>query len=166
MNLLAGHLCELGHRRVAYAVIDLRRRNLLREALIELGAKPADVQPMQLQWREGATMAGRLLAQAVLEQKKRASAVFTFSDDAAAGLIGYALEHGVDLPRELSVAGYDDGDVARAVWPSLTTIRQPLDEMARTAVALLMEPASDGKVRNINLPVELIVRRSTAAVNG
>ena len=162
MGLLAEHLWSLGHRRIAHAVVDPRRRDLLREALIKLGADPHHLQAVPLDWRAGTVAAGRQLAESLLAQEKRPTAVFTFSDTVAAGLIGYAWAHGINIPRDLSVAGRDNDEVGQALWPALTTISQPLDEMARAAIELLTQPASERKARNVLCPVELIVRESTS----
>lgn len=163
MKLLAEHFWALGHRRIASAVVYTRRRDPLREALIQLGANPAQIQSLALNWRERPITIGRQLAETILSQRHPPTAVFTFNDEVAAGLIGYAWEHGVRIPQDLSVAGYDDDEIAQAVWPLLTTVRQPLDRMAGAAVELLTEPALDGKVRRVVCPVELIVRSSTGA---
>jgi LacI family transcriptional regulator len=165
MRMLAEHFWSLGHRRFASAVVNIRRRDLFRDALIELGAHPDHIQTLAMNWRETTRTIGRQLATELLAQRQRPMAVWAFNDEVAAGLIGYAWEHGVRVPDDLSVAGCDDGEVAQAVWPTLTTIRQPLEEMSRAAVELLAEPASRGKVRKVVCPVELIVRGSTGAAS-
>jgi LacI family transcriptional regulator len=163
MRMLAEHFWSLGHRRFASAVVNVRRRDLFREALIEVGARPGDIQTMVLNWRETPRTIGRQIATELLALRKRPTAVWAFNDEVAAGLIGYAWEHGVRVPDDLSVVGCDDGEVAQAVWPTLTTIRQPLEEMSRAAVALLTESASRNEMRKVICPVELIVRGSTGA---
>lgn len=164
MRLLAEHLWSLGHRRIACAVVDKRRRNLLREALLELGARPDDVQLVPLNWRERPIVAGRQLAATILSQRRPPSAVFTFNDEVAAGTIGYAWEHGVRVPHDLSVVGHDDDVLAQVTWPPLTTVRQPLDQMAHSAVTLLTEPGTRREARKVLCAVELIVRSSTGPV--
>ena len=166
MKLLAEHFWSLGHRRVASGILYTRRRDLLKEALLELGGKPDQIQSVPLNWRERPLTIGRQLAETILSQRNRPTAVFTFNDEVAAGVIGYAWEHGLRIPHDLSVAGYDDDEIAQAVWPLLTTVRQPLDRMARAAVELLTEPAVDGKSRRVTCPVELIVRNSTGKARG
>jgi LacI family transcriptional regulator len=162
LQQLAEHLVSLGHRHIAIAYVEARRRNLLRDSLVKAGADLRHLQFVSLSAAQDPITAGRELASGILALPQRPTAVFTYADDAAAGLIGYAWEHGLNIPRDLSVVGYDDGQVAQAVWPPLTTIREPLDEMARAAVSLLLDPAKDGNARRIVLPVKFIVRSSTA----
>ena len=164
MKLLAEHFWSLGHRRIACAVVSTRRRDLLKESLLELGGSPDQIQSVLLNWRERPITIGRQLAATILSQRNRPTAVFTFNDGVAAGVIAYAGEHDLSIPQDLSVAGYDDDELAQIVWPHLTTVRQPLDRMARAAVELLTEPAGDGKPRRLITPVELIVRNSTGEV--
>lgn len=163
-QLLARHLWELGHRRIASAAVG-RQRTLLRQELIALGADPDQIVDVPLSWRKAPIEAGRELGAAVLALDPRPTAVFAFNDEVAAGLIGYAWEHGVCVPKELSVVGYDDGEPAKTVWPPLTTVRQPLDEMLKAAVVLLTEPRNGGDGRKVVCPVELIARRSTQPVD-
>jgi LacI family transcriptional regulator len=162
--LLAEHLWNLGHRRIAIAFVNTRGSNPLKNALVKLGGDPKQIQILPLDLNQAPIDAGRDVAAALLSQRNPPTAVFAFNDAIAAGLIGYALEHDVSVPRDLSVAGFDDGDVAQATWPPLTTLRQPLDEMARAAVSLLVKPTIDGKIRKIICPVQLIVRGSTGRV--
>lgn len=163
-QLLARHLWEQGHRRIAIATPAAGRQRTLRQELIALGAAPHQIVDVPLSWRKAPIEAGRELGAAVLALDPRPTAVFAFNDEVAAGLIGYAWEHGVCVPKELSVVGYDDGEPAKTVWPPLTTVRQPLDEMLKAAVALLTEPRNGGDGRKVICPVELIARRSTLAV--
>jgi len=63
-------------------------------------------------------------------------------------------------PDDLSVAGCDDSYVAEVAWPPLTTIHQPISEMASEAVSLLLSPRT-GTTRHLTLPMRLVVRGST-----
>ncbi len=69
----------------------------------------------------------------------RPTAVFGCNDDMAAGVILAAHELGISIPDELSVAGFDDTQLAGIVWPTLTTIHQPTDDMSYTATRLLID---------------------------
>jgi LacI family transcriptional regulator len=75
----------------------------------------------------------------LLTATARPTAIFASNDEMAAGVIAAAHKHGVRVPEQLSVVGYDDTAIARSVWPQLTTVRQPIAEMARKSVALLAE---------------------------
>lgn len=83
----------------------------------------------------------------------------------AAGVITAAGRLNIKLPDQLSVAGFDDNDVAKLVWPPLTTVRQPLNDKARMAVEMLINSfGKEAEAQMVQLPVELIVRESTGPV--
>jgi LacI family transcriptional regulator, galactose operon repressor len=76
-----------------------------------------------------------------------------------------AAEHGLAVPDELSVVGFDDSEQAGLVTPALTTVRQPLAEMGRMAVSLLLRLLDHQRVEamSIELATRLVVRESAAA---
>jgi DNA-binding LacI/PurR family transcriptional regulator len=92
------------------------------------------------------------------------TAIFAGSDLQAVGVYEHARAHGVRIPEDLSVMGYDDLQLSRWVGPPLTTIRQPLSEMAATAARQLiaMEAGAAPLHRRIELATSLVVRESTA----
>jgi LacI family transcriptional regulator len=103
----------------------------------------------------------------MLRAASRPTAIFASNDDMAAAVICVARQRGLDLPRQLSVVGFDDAPVATMVWPQLTTIRQPVRDMARAAADLIIQhsPRRRGWPRplpNRLLNFELILRNSTA----
>ncbi len=163
LKLLAEHFWELGHRRIAVASPEQRWRNVIKERLIELGCDPKQILTLPVNWRKSPVEAGSELAATVLSQRDRPTAVYAFNDEMAAGFISYAWAHGIHIPRDLSVAGFDDAEISRAIWPRITTVHQPFDEMIHAAVKLLAEPSADGKPRDVVCPVQLVVRESTAA---
>jgi LacI family transcriptional regulator len=69
----------------------------------------------------------------------------------------------LDIPTEISVTGFDDTPMSEIVWPPLTTIRQPIQDLTERAVHLLVESKANGNVQYDALPFELIVRESTSA---
>jgi len=83
-------------------------------------------------YRSGTEAAFKLLA-----LDPRPTAILAANDDMAAGAIAAANMRGLSVPNDLSVAGFDDTEIASSIWPELTTIRQPIAEMAERAVALL-----------------------------
>jgi LacI family transcriptional regulator len=87
------------------------------------------------------------------------SAIFAANDDMAAGVLASAHDRGMDLPGQLSVAGFDDTTLARTVWPPLTTIRQPMFDLAHTAADILI---AGGDISHRRLPHTLIERASVA----
>ena len=95
----------------------------------------------------------------LLDLPGRPSAIFASNDDMAAGVLAVAHDRNIDLPGELSVAGFDDTTLARTVWPPLTTVHQPMAELARTATEILI---AGGVINHRRLPHTLIERASVA----
>jgi LacI family transcriptional regulator len=110
---------------------------------------------------------GLICADQMLRSASPPTAIFASNDDTAAAAISVARKLGLRLPEQLSVAGFDDAPVAMMIWPQLTTIRQPVTAMARTATELIIEhsPRRNGwpsPVPRRLLEFELILRNSTA----
>jgi LacI family transcriptional regulator len=103
-------------------------------------------------------------ARHLLDLPQRPTAVFASNDDMALGVLAEAQRLGLAVPSELSIAGFDDSPAASRVFPPLTTVRQPLEEMARLAVDLLISPGGEQgpRVEDRILPHRLVVRESTA----
>ncbi|WP_183030089.1 LacI family DNA-binding transcriptional regulator [Altericroceibacterium spongiae] len=97
----------------------------------------------------------------LLARKPRPTAIFVTSDDMAAGVLNAAQQRGLNVPEDVSVCGYDDGIIAMTVWPYLTTIRQPIAEMAETGVRMLLDWA-DRDIVTRQIGYELIERDSVA----
>jgi LacI family transcriptional regulator, galactose operon repressor len=161
------HLLSLGHRRIAAItgppgwVATEDRRAGYHAALAAAGI-PADPDlevAADYEFAPGVEAAGVLL-----DLPQPPTAIFAFNDAIALGALSAARARGLRVPEDLSLVGYDDIKYATIVSPPLTTVRQPLAEMGRTGVNLLlrlMEPS--GHVTNrIELPVRLVVRESTA----
>lgn len=100
---------------------------------------------------------GLACAEQLLNRKNPPTAIFAANDDMAAGVIRIAGRMGLSIPRQLSVAGFDDITLARQMDPTLTTIRQPLARMAEQAVSMLT--GNSGTYTNI--PATLQIREST-----
>ncbi|MFD1787526.1 LacI family DNA-binding transcriptional regulator [Sphingomonas floccifaciens] len=138
------HLIELGHRDIAFVRGDpghspaLRREEGFRAAMAEARV-PIDRARLidgMFTYRSGLD-AGRQLLE--VDPAERPSAVFASNDDMAAAITAVALGLGISVPGELSVAGFDDTPIASLMWPPLTTIHQPISEMASKAVEILGE---------------------------
>ena len=99
----------------------------------------------------------------MLKRKNRPTAIFAANDDMAAGVIRVADRLGIRVPEDLSVAGCDDIALARQIYPSLTTINQPLSAMAeRAAVALIASIGNKEPLQGVEVvPAEIRVREST-----
>ena len=107
----------------------------------------------------GYAAAGRLL-----DLAERPTAIFASNDNMAVGVLQAARERGLSVPEDLSVVGFDDAEVARSVTPALTTVRQPLAELGRTAVSLLMRLVEGQRVEalRVELATRLVLRDSTS----
>jgi LacI family transcriptional regulator len=159
------HLVELGHRRIGFVLghsnhmASDQRHFGYRKALYRAGItyEPALVIPGEFDFASGMAAAAAFLAMAVPP-----TAIFASNDDMAAGVLAHAHGAGLDVPRDLSVAGFDDTALASLVWPPLTTIHQPVREMAVAAAALLFEHGD--AVIHQRLEHQLVVRSSTAEV--
>ena len=97
-----------------------------------------------------------------LQMDNPPSAIFASNDDMAAGVQAALHRAGLNIPDDISVAGFDDTTLARMVWPPLTTIHQPVFELAQAATDLLLTGA---KLVHRRLPHELIERQSVAEPN-
>ena len=97
----------------------------------------------------------------LLSRRVKPTAIFASNDDMALGVLAAAQRLGLAVPGDISIAGFDDSNASDLVWPTLTTVRQPMEEMARVAVDMLIEkePSSLHQV----LPHQLLVRDSTSA---
>lgn len=171
---LAGHLIGLGHRDVGFIKGDpwhaagRLRFEGFRSAMQAHGLQVRDswIEQGSFSYRSGVECAHRLLAQA-----HRPSAIVASNDDMAAGAIAVAHGLGIRVPEQLSVVGFDDAPIAQVVWPSLTTVRQPIDLMADAAAEILFARVT-GKagtgwpepMPRRKLDYELKLRASTAAV--
>ncbi len=163
----AQHLADLGHGRVAFISgppsfrSSRERREGFEAGLAARGLKlEADLV------REGAYTfeSGIDCARALLGLDPRPTAIFAGNDEMAAGVLQAARQMGVRVPEDLSVVGFDDFEIARRLWPSLTTIHTPTREIGRLAVERLMGRGDEGREPKDRLP-SLVVRESTGRVS-
>lgn len=136
------HLLALGHRRIGFIagnpdqVASAERTCGYRSAMAEAGV-PADdalIAPGLFTYRSGMDACEALLGLA-----DPPTAIFASNDDMAAAAVAVAHRRHLDVPADLTVCGFDDTEMARSIWPELTTIHQPISEMAGAATALLIE---------------------------
>lgn len=135
------HVLALGHQRLGFIcghpnqTASALRLEGYRAALADAGLPVADelVAPGLFSYRSGLDA-----AEALLSLPERPSAIFAANDDMAAAAVAVAHRQGLDVPGDLTIVGFDDTAIATTIWPELTTIRQPIAEMSRTAVDLLV----------------------------
>jgi LacI family transcriptional regulator len=162
------HLLDLGHSRIAaiagpdnwlasdgrlvgYRAALAAAGRLAPDELVTVGGEPTIEHGLE---------AARIL----LDLAQPPTAILAFNDKMAVGALQAANERGLSVPRDLSLVGFDDLDLSRVVAPPLTTVRQPLEEMARIAVALLLRLVEGQEIDtlHVELATELVVRESTA----
>jgi LacI family transcriptional regulator len=165
-RLAAGHLLELGHRRLAMvtgvpgASTAVQRGAGFRERVRELAA---DLPVVEV---DGGFDYDRSYAavRALLSGPDRPTALFCQNDVMAHAALNAAVAEGVDVPGVLSVVGCDDVPVSGWERMALTTVRQPLVRIAQVAAELLLDRLADAgrPPRHEVLPVELVTRGTTA----
>jgi LacI family transcriptional regulator len=138
---MTAHLITLGHRRIGFIGGPADQRASVERlsgycaALVAAGIDedPALIVPGQFTFRSGLTA-----AEILLDLASPPTAIFASNDDMAAAAVTVAHRRHRDVPRDLTVVGFDDTDFALSIWPELTTIRQPIAEMAAEAVRLVI----------------------------
>ncbi len=162
------HLIALGHRRIAFI-----RGKENQDATFERFAGyqsalaahalafDADlVAPGAFDFESGLAAGDRFL-----RMENPPTAIFAANDDMAAGALVAAHRLGVQVPEAVSIAGFDDSEIAEKMWPALTTVRQPLQELGAKAMDMLIASAGRAKPltqKHVNyLPYEMMIRQST-----
>jgi LacI family transcriptional regulator len=161
------HLLELGHRRIGaiagnegwYATEE--RLLGFRAAMAGAGILP---DPSLIEYSNFQVPEGERVAESLLSQPNRPTAIFGFNDNVAIGAMNAARKLGLRVPEDVSIVGFDDTLMSRVVTPKLTTIRQPLAELGRTGVSLLMRLLEGQRLDalRMELSTTLVVRDSTA----
>jgi len=161
------HLLSLGHTRIAaitgprgWKATEDRRRGYY-AALAAAGIMPDPELEVESNFELGG---GAAAAEQLLALPVPPTAIFCFNDNMAVGAMQTARMRGVGIPEDLSIVGFDDLEEAEIVTPALTTIRQPLAEMGRIAVSLLMRLLDNQRLEalHVELGTRLVVRDSTA----
>jgi LacI family transcriptional regulator len=158
------HLTSLGHRRIGFikGPEDHRAAALRFDGFLDaLREARIDGQPWtatgDFTFKSGVEAADGLLHEGV-----KVTAIACANDDMAAGVMLSLHRAGLEIPRAISVAGFDDTPMSEIVWPPLTTVRQPIKDLTERAVHLLVDNPSNDSVQYEALPFVLIVRESTA----
>lgn len=163
---LARHLWDRGCRRFgliagpsshASAAI---RETAFTDTLKGLGASPDDITMARPDWNGTIAEVGRKAALSLLSgPQARPEAIFAFNDEAAIGAITCARDLGLNIPGDVAIAGFDDSYMAQLVWPQLTTVHQPIAEIAIKAIQVIAEE-QPAEHRRIYMPTHLVVRDS------
>lgn len=165
------YLLDLGHREIAFVTerpeeaIGRKRIDGYREAFASRGVPVQEklICYVQDEIDHFSMENGYLTAKKLLESGEQVTAVYAASDSLAIGVCRAVLEAGKRIPEDISVAGYDGIEMGEYYNPKLTTIKQPVEEMAKKTIGLLLDViAGRQEHRQIIFPAELVVRESTA----
>lgn len=165
--LMTKYLIELGHKKIGFIAGPedhgaATARGTGFEETIRAAGLSLDNCPLgrgDFSYRSGLEAAAKMLA-----GEMRPTAIFAANDVMAAGAMTAAFKAGYSIPEDISVTGFDATYIGSILWPPLTTIRQPIAEMARTAAEWLItgELFEDDRAKRQEFPVELLVRPSSA----
>jgi LacI family transcriptional regulator len=162
------HLLEFGHRNIVHLSGQadygdtIARRDGMVAALAEFGMDMGDLHIVGGEFHQNFGYRATL---DLLDQQRVFTAIFAGDDDIAAGVLLALRERGVGVPEDISVIGFDDAFHARHMWPPLTTVRQPMDNIGEAAARLLLELLArpDSGPLEAVIDTELVVRSSVAA---
>jgi LacI family transcriptional regulator len=165
------HLISMGHERIAFIrghpnqTASALRYEGFQAAMTQAGltVDPGLVQQGYFTYRSGLETTEKLLT-----RKSPPTAIFASNDDMAAAAVSVAHRRGLDVPRDLSVVGFDDTATATTVWPELTTIRQPIAAMANSAIELLLRSIrlrkdGDARVVSDHVMAHVLIKRDSVA---
>lgn len=170
----AQHIASLGHERIAH----IHGPNTFRSAHqrrhgFEHGLEICGLKLAKSLTLEGAYTfdSGYECAQKLFAMKSPPTAVFAGNDEMAVGVYQAARQVGMQVPKDITIVGFDDTPVASRVWPPMTTVRLPIRDMGRAAASLLLNPHDEDRPESfkdgeiISFEPELIVRGSTARIS-
>ena len=153
------YLLDLGHKDILFLSDEVRKigagfqrltgsRKAMEERGLELPGSSVLYGPVTFE-------AGYAAIQTALGQKQHFTAVFAFSDEIAVGAMAALYDEGVSVPRDVSVLGYDDLEIAAKVRPALTTIHQPIKSFVKKTLELFEQPSQ-------SLSTEILLQYSIA----
>jgi LacI family transcriptional regulator len=160
------HLLALGHRRIG-AIAGMQGWYATEERLAgfraALSAAGILLDPELVVYSDWRIPRGTAAARELLSLPDPPTAIFGFNDNVAIGALHAARKRGLSVPDDLSVVGFDDTELAVIVTPQLTSVRQPLAEMGRMGVSLLIRILEGQRVDalRVELATKLVVREST-----
>jgi len=170
-ELALSHLCELGHRRIAFikgqtfSSDTSARWDAICRTCTSMGIRIHPELVVRLEGMAPGSEPGSIATRKLLERGRHFTALFCFNDASAIGAIAALHEAGLHVPHQISVVGFDDIPGAATIRPGLTTVRQPLYEMGQTAAVnllrLIQEGMSEPKASSILVKPSFIRRHST-----
>lgn len=172
MSDVVDHLIGLGHQHIAvvipFVALGDRRRGRL-TAIRESMARHGLALPNQAIIDDGGldAAAGRAALKTLLSRAIKATAIICSNDLIAVGVILECQSSGLQVPRDISVTGYNDSELARAFEPSITSVETPLDIHAEEVAKAMLAALRDGEpFPTLRLATHLRVRSSTGLALG
>ncbi len=163
---LTRYLASLGHTRIGFIIGHPDHKAVANRYLgYQDGLKSSGIELNKELVIQGnnSFKSGEECARKLLLRKERPSAIIASNDDMATGVLRVAHEMKLSMPDDLSVAGFDDIPMASQVWPSLTTVRQPVKSMGERATSLLLDQlhSQPAAVQSTSIDSFLVLREST-----
>lgn len=161
------HLLEQGYRKIAYCIGSNHPTNILdRKRGFELALEEFGLTIPEHLWFEKVydIEDGRRVFREIARMISKPDAVFTNSDEVAAGMIKEARKAGYRVPEDLAVLGFDDQPIAELMDPGITTVYQPVEEIGKTTMELMIQYVKENREperKVTTLPIRLVVRAST-----
>jgi LacI family transcriptional regulator len=163
---LVHHLWDHGRRRFALIAgptdhaSALVRESTFAETVEKLGGSVSAIQRRQPEWLGPMAEIGRDATLSLLANPaERPDALFAFNDEAAIGAMTAARDLGLSVPDDISIVGFDDSYVAQLAWPPLTTVHQPIADIAKRAIEIIATQEGQAS-KPVYLPTHLVVRNS------
>lgn len=162
------HLLDMGHRRLGF-VLGNPDQAASAERMAGFYAAVREAPGVEVRVAQGdfSYASGLVAGEQLLDVEVPPTAIFASNDDMAAAVVSVAHRRHLDVPGELSVAGFDDTTAALTLWPPLTTARQPVHALAAEALAVLVANVASGEARAPRvdrlLDHAIVARQSTAA---
>ena len=168
---IVNHLINLGHKRIAFVRgqedqdATHKRFEGYKAALEDVDI---EIDQSLIFSGEFDFISGMNAGDKILNLDNKPTAVFAANDDMAAGVLVSALKRNIKIPDQLSIAGFDDSELAEKMWPPITTVRQPIFEFGKRAAEILIQLSRSDKkqprdkVGVERLNYELVIRNSTS----
>jgi LacI family transcriptional regulator len=167
-HAMTEYLIGLGHRRISFFTGPGNMRSSadrLKGYQEALSAHQVEYIPELVRNSEWTFDGGYTLTRLLCEGPERPTAIFAGSDEAAYGAIFAAQEMGLEVPRQLSICGFDDLALSKSIWPGLTTVHQPGEALVELASRMLIDLLKNktSEKMEVVVPSRLVIRGSTAS---
>lgn len=152
---MTSRLIAAGRRRIGFIRGDANQTSSAKrfEGYVDaLTAAGLSVEPGLTLQGDFSYRSGLICAETLLQCEPRPDAIFASNDDMAAAAMAVAHRLGLSIPSDLSICGFDDTVLATAIWPTLTTVRQPISDMAQAAVDILIEAVRCARAGEVCAP--------------